>query len=173
MGRIFIVLTRKNNTKEETRMGQKLKELRDTILADITKNYLDTASDEFLSETELAGLYRDADDLFAEAFRQRDYTSFFDNIETPADTQYDDVFPGEISPQAQQERYPLHSHPSNRPLSLNDYGTAGDIKHSQVGNKDVFVITRDGDIYFTKPGLASFDYSPNILPNCVLSNLRQ
>ena len=173
MGRIFIVLTRKNNTKEETRMGQKLKELRDTILADITKNYLDTASDEFLSETELAGLYRDADDLFAEAFRQRDYTSFFDNIETPADTQYDDVFPGEISPQAQQERYPLHFHPSNRPLSLNDYGTAGDIKHSQVGNKDVFVITRDGDIYFTEPGLASFDYSPNILPNCVLSNLRQ
>ncbi len=41
-------------------MGQ-LKELRDTILADITKDYLDTASDEFLSETELAGLERDAD----------------------------------------------------------------------------------------------------------------
>lgn len=167
-------------------MGQNLRELRDTILADTTKNYLDAASDEFLSETELAGLYRNADDLFAEAFRQRDfwtteamqnlqeqiklakqgvypdskeklqqlskgiqalsrhcaegstrfswyknldarlsrygkrfqpeplsdkldkgsseaikdYTSFFDNIETPADTQYDDVFPGEISPQA-------------------------------------------------------------------------
>ncbi len=166
-------------------MGQ-LKELRDTILADITKDYLDTASDEFLSETELAGLYRDADDLFAEAFHHRDfktteamqglqeqikrarqgilpdskeklqqlskglqalsrhcakdstrfswyrnlddrlsrygqrfqpeplsdkldkgsseaikdYTSFFDNIETPADTLYDDVFPGKISPQA-------------------------------------------------------------------------
>ncbi len=309
-------------------MGQKLKELRDMILADITKDYLDTASDEFLSETELAGLERDADDLFAEAFRQRDfrttevmqdlqeqikrarqgvlpdskeklqqlskglqalsrhsaegstrfswyrnldarlsrygkrfqpeplsdnldkgsseaikdYTSFFDNIENPADTQYDDVFPGEISPQALKvykeralyalkkgrallnnkallrrldslrmqtqsdtdnleycsvgkvdadfpwaekgkegkkrennirtckPKYPmgysvfLHSHPNNLPLSLNEYDTAGDIKHSQVGNKNVFVITRDGDIYFTEPGLASFDYSPNVLP---------
>lgn len=172
----------------------------------------------------------------------KDYTSFFDNIEIPADTQYDDVFPGEISPQAlkiYKERalyalkkgrallnnkallrrldalrtqtqsdttnlesysvgkvdadfpwaekgiagdtlesglrttnpeYPmgysvfLHSHPSNRPLSLNEYDTAGDINHSQVGNKDVFVITRDGDIYFTEQGLASFDYSPNVLP---------
>lgn len=47
---------------------------------------------------------------------------------------------------------------------MNDYGTAGDIKHSQSKNKDVFVITRDGDIYFTEQGLASFDYSPNVLP---------
>lgn len=30
----------------------------------------------------------------------KDYTSFFDNIENPVDTQNDDVFPGEISPQA-------------------------------------------------------------------------
>ena len=47
-------------------MGQNLKELRDTILADITKDYLDSASDEFLSETELAGLDRDGDIYFTE-----------------------------------------------------------------------------------------------------------
>lgn len=58
----------------------------------------------------------------------------------------------------------LHSHPNNLPLSLNEYDTAGDIKYSQNKNKDVFVITRDDNIYFTEQGLASFDYSPNVLP---------
>lgn len=172
----------------------------------------------------------------------REFSSFFDNIETPDDSSYDDVFPGYMPPQIlnfykkkafyslrkgkallnnkalllrlealreqtckdkdKMEYYAtgkvdsdfpwdtegirgttrqngikttephyergasvyLHSHPNQLPLSLNDFDYGGNIHHSRIRNKNVFVITTQGDIYFTEPGLASFDFTPNGLP---------
>lgn len=311
-------------------MGKKLEELRDEILFETTRSLLDSPNCDFLSKEELSGLYGNAEKLFAEAYKNKDFkttesildlqeqikkaqrgqlpnlredlqkmvkaiqtlslhskenstrsswyralkqrlwnyerslqrkacqqtnnldrgendnirefSTFFDNLDTPDDSRYDDAFPGDLPPQildiykkkafyalrkgrallnnkallrrlgALREQtfddkdkmeyyvtgkvdsdFPwdtegirgktredgiktadpqykigesvyLHSHPNKLPLSLNDFDYGGDIHHSRIRNKNVFVITEQGDIYFTEPGLASFDFSPNGLP---------
>lgn len=64
---------------------------------------------------------------------------------------------------SKEENTLFHSHPSLSPISYNpkqDFYTQkiipdGDIAHSYAGNKNIFAINNEGDIFYTNPKLAA------------------
>jgi peptidoglycan hydrolase-like protein with peptidoglycan-binding domain len=53
------------------------------------------------------------------------------------------------------DTYGAHTHPTETAMSLNDNDERGDLYHSRLFNRDLYLINSKGDLFFTIPDLAN------------------